>query len=101
MKKTLATEMEVVAALLAIGVVSSVGFNAIQVSATSMMSGNQTSGGNITGRNMTSQSAIASAINDLQIAIKDLKAGNMKGAMMEMNASQFLVEKNRNPAAFR
>lgn len=101
MKKTLATQMVVAAALLAIGIVSSVEFTAIQVSAMSMMSGNQTGGGNITGRNMTSQSAIVSAINDLQIAIKDLKAGNMKGAMMEMNASQFLVEKNLNPAAFR
>jgi hypothetical protein len=101
MKKTLATEMVVAAALLAIGVVSSVEFTAIQVSATSMMSGNQTGGGNVTGKNMTSQSAIASAINDLQIAIKDLKAGNMKGAMTEMNVSQFLVEKNLNPAGFR
>jgi hypothetical protein len=93
--------MVVAAALLAIDVVSSIEFTTIQVSATSMMSSNQTGGENITGRNMTSQSAIASAINDLQIAIKDLKAGNMSGAMKEMNVSQFLVEKNLNPAAFR
>jgi len=88
MKKTLATEMVVAAALLAIGAVSSIEFTAIQVSATSMMSGNQTGGGNMTGTNMTS---IALAIKDLNIAIKDLKAGNTKGAMTEMNLSAYLT----------
>ena len=98
MEKTLATGIVVAAALLAIGVVSSVEFTAIQVSAAGMMSGNQTGDGTMTGGNMTSQSTLASAVKDLTIAIKDLKAGNIKGAMMEMNMTEHIVGR---PSTFR
>jgi hypothetical protein len=63
-----------------------------------MTSGNRTGDGNMTGGNMTSQSAVASAIKDLQIAIKDLKAGNTKGALTEMNLTEYLIGR---PSAFR
>jgi len=48
-----------------------------------MMSGNQTGDENMTSMNMTSQSTIASTIKHLTTAIKDLKAGNTTGAMIE------------------
>jgi hypothetical protein len=83
--------MVLAAALLAIGVVSSVEFTAMRVFATSMMSGNQTGDGNMTGKNMTSQSTLASAIKDLTVAIKDLKAGDIKGAMMQMNMTEQML----------
>jgi len=98
MKTTLVTEMLLVAALLAIGVVSSIEFTAIKVSATSVMSRNQTGTGNMIGRNITSQSSLTSAIKDLTIAIKDLKVGNVKGALTEMNLSKYIVGR---PGAFR
>lgn len=98
MKKTLATEMVLAAALLAIGVVSSIEFTAIQVSAASIMSRNLTGDGNIIGRNITSQSSLTSAIKDLTIAIKDLKVGNVKGALTEMNLSKYIIGR---PGAFR